>query len=309
MRGQEVAILLAVHNGARTLMAQLQSYAAQTHPQWQLIAADDGSTDNSQYVLGEFARAHQQRRINLYPGACRGFAQNFLHLLRLVGPDLPFAAFSDQDDVWLPEKLERAVAALNAVPANQPALYCGRTVICDNAMAPRSTSPLFRRRPCFANALVQSIAGGNTMVLNRAALHLAQAASREAGEIASHDWWLYQIVTGAGGQVIYDSEPAVLYRQHSQNLVGANTGFAAKLWRMWWLVQGRFRRWNGANIRALTASAHRLTPENRAILEVFSQARCRPPATRLRLLRRAGLFRQTRGGNATFWCAAAFGLV
>ena len=83
-------------------------------------------------------------------------------------------------------------------------------------------SPLFRRPPSFRNALVQSLAGGNTMVLNRPARDLVALASRRA-RFVSHDWWAYLLVTGAGGAVHYSAKPLVRYRQHAHNLVGANT--------------------------------------------------------------------------------------
>jgi len=305
----EVTILLAIHNGADWLRPQLDSFVAQNHRNWRLIAADDGSVDASRDVIAQFRNDHVGRDITLCDGPRHGFAHNFLHLLRAAGTDAAYAALSDQDDVWLVHKLRRAVTRLQAVPPDLPALYCGRTLVCDSALRPLGRSPEFRRPPCFRNALLQNIGGGNTMVLNRPALALAQAASLEVGEIVSHDWWLYQLVTGAGGHVIYDTEPTVSYRQHGRNLVGANNSGLSRVRRAVMTVQGRFRRWNDINIAALTASAHRLTPENRALLTVFASARQNRLSERLRLLRDTGLHRQTKCGNASFWCAAMFGLV
>jgi len=242
-------------------------------------------------------------------GPREGFARNFLYLLRAAGPESRFAALSDQDDVWLPGKLTRGIAALSNMPTDEPALYCGRTLVCDAALTPLGLSPHFTRPPDFRNALVQSIAGGNTMVLNRAALRLAQEASVEANEIVSHDWWLYQIVTGAGGRVIYDPVPQVLYRQHGANLVGANQSALARLSRLIGLFGGDFRSYNTTNIRALGPSAHRFTPENRKLLTHFAKARHEPLRLRLSLLRQSGLHRQTRAGTAGLWCAATFGLL
>ena len=103
-----------------------------------------------------------------------------------------------------------------------PLLFCSRTLTITESGTPVGMSPLFRRTPSFRNALVQSLAGGNTMVLNRAARDIVALASRRA-RFVSHDWWAYLLVTGAGGVVHYSAKPLVRYRQHAQNLVGANT--------------------------------------------------------------------------------------
>lgn len=145
------------------------------------------------------------------------------------------------------------------------------------------------------------------MMLNRAASELARAASREAGRVVMHDWWLYQIVTGTGGAVIYDREPMMLYRQHSENLVGANRGFAAKVRRIQHLLSGRFRRWNTINIEALRTSEHRLSDENRALLDEFDKGRNGPAFRRVLMVWRAGLYRQGLYGLLSLYAAALLG--
>jgi glycosyltransferase involved in cell wall biosynthesis len=298
-----VAILMAMHNGAATLGAQLESFLGQSHDDWSLIVSDDRSRDDSVDRIRAFA-ACSGRSVSLLPGPGLGFAQNFLHLIRAAGPYVPFAALSDQDDVWLPGKLSRALQHLQAVPEGRPALYSGRTVICDAALKPLRRSPEFTLPPGFRNALVQSIGGGNTMVMNRAALDLAQETARHARGIVAHDWWLYQIVTGAGGQVFHDPEPMVLYRQHAGNLIGANDTALASLSRLVLVLRGRFRGWNTANLRALEAASHWLTPEAREVLGAFRSLRSRSPAMRLRALKALGLYRQTRRGNIALAIAA-----
>ena len=173
-------------------------------------------------TLSDFGECHAPRRTWIMRGPGQGFAQNFLALLRQAGPLVPYAAFCDQDDVWLRHKLARALAHLRTVPRGLPGLYAGRTMICDDDLKPLRASPLFKHPPRFENALVQSIGGGNTMVMNRAALDLLQDTAGQAKGIVSHDWWAYQLIAGAGGVVIYDRMPTVLYRQHSGNLVGAS---------------------------------------------------------------------------------------
>lgn len=299
-----VTVLLGQMNGARFLEAQLASIVAQAGCRISLIISDDGSADHGPMLVKAFSARHPEVKVTRIDGPQRGFAQNFLHLLRAAGPDVPYVALCDQDDYWLPGRLARALRLIEAVPPGTPALYGSRTLVCNADLVPRKPAPLHARAPDFCNALVQSIAGGNTMVLNRAALDLAQAASLEAHKVVSHDWWLYQIITGVGGRVIYDPEPGVLYRQHAHNMIGANNSIRGGLIRLGAVLAGRFAHWNAINIETLTASSHRFTPRNRQILQDFARMRAAPLPRRLWLMRRLRLHRQTRKGDLALWLAA-----
>lgn len=301
--GQHVAVLLAHYNGGKLLADQLQSLSAQTHKDWSLILSDDGSSDDWLGVSADFAKAQPKQRVWLVNGPRRGFAQNFLSLVSIAGPSVPYAAFCDQDDVWLPKKLETALNALKSVRPCRPALYCSRTMICDQRLASLGPSPLFSKPPSFQNALVQNIGGGNTMVLNRAALDLLQDTLHHATGVVSHDWWAYQLVSGAGGKIIYDDEPSVLYRQHMSNLIGSNSGWCARAKRLSALLRGQFKEWNDANIAALQGARHWLTPEARQSLDEFEAARRSGLFGRVAALRSSGVYRQTSPGQIALWIA------
>jgi glycosyltransferase involved in cell wall biosynthesis len=296
-------VLLATYNGAANLQAQLDSYIAQTVPIARLMVSDDGSTDETLAILARFAAAHPGLEVVVMQGPARGAAQNFLHLLRALPEGSGPVLFSDQDDVWLPDKLAHGLQVLAQCPAGRPVLVGGRTYVCDSDLGRRRLSAGARRVPSFRHALVQSFAGGNTMILNAAAADLLRAAAREAGRVVMHDWWAYQIVSGAGGEVIFDPAALVLYRQHAGNRIGANLGPGAGLRRLRWLLRGRYRRWNAINLAALRASAHRMTPENRAILESFAALQRAGLWRRLLLLRRLGLFRLGPWGRLSLWVA------
>ncbi len=298
-----VAILLAVYNGAEQLRAQLDSYAGQTVPPVLVLASDDGSQDASREILNAFAAEHPELNVQIVEGPRRGAAHNFLSLLRDVPRDIDVVALSDQDDVWLPDKLHRGLRALKQ-QAGQPVLYCGRTWECDADLGNRRISKLRSETPCFRHALVQNIAGGNTMMLNRAAIELTGQASREAKKVVVHDWWIYQLITGVGGLVIYDPAPLLFYRQHSRNMIGANRGLLAKIRRFKHLLSGRLRRWNTVNIRALSASEHRLTPENQTLLRLFGTGRNGSMRERIRMLRHTRVFRQGLEGRLSLYAAA-----
>jgi glycosyltransferase involved in cell wall biosynthesis len=290
-----VAILLCTRNGAPFLGAQLESYADQWHKNWFLVVSDDASRDATREMIERFAAEHPQR-VAVRQGPQQGVTANFLSLATDPTIEADYFAFSDQDDVWHADKLTRALAFLAAVPGNTPALYCGRTELMTEDGHIYGLSPLFRRPPSFRNALVQSLGGGNTMVFNHAAKKLIEAAG--AQQVVLHDWWLYQLVSAAGGSVFYDPQPMLKYRQHADNLIGSNQGGLARLLRIRLMLEGRFRDWNETNITALRrVPNHLITPANRQILDLFATARNAGLPKRLAHLRRSGIYRQTLLGN------------
>ncbi|SEL40372.1 Glycosyl transferase family 2 [Roseovarius azorensis] len=301
-----IAILMAVRNGAAHLREQLDSIAAQTHANWHILASDDGSQDHSRVILSEFAA--RDGGLTVLEGPQAGAAANFLFLIRQLGQygdDEGWTAFSDQDDVWYPARLERGLAALSHVPETTPALFCSRLTITDPQLRPLRRSPSRPRPPGFCNALVQNIAAGNTILLNLAATRLIVAAAVEVQDLVIHDWWIYQIVSGVGGVVVHDDAALVLYRQHSGNQIGANDTLRARGKRMMMVLRGQFRLWNDINIRALQGSAHRFTPENQALLEGFARMRdSRFCLHRLWRLWRLGLYRQHLPGSCALWLSA-----
>lgn len=147
------------------------------------------------------------------------------------------------------------------------------------------------------------------MMLNRAGIDLVRDAAAEAGRVVVHDWWIYQVISGVGGTVIFDEVPLLLYRQHGGNQIGANAGVAAKLRRLRWMLGGRFRRWNAINLAALRASAHLFTPENQAIIADFARLQRAGLLERLTILRRLRLYRQGLEGTLALWLAAVLGRI
>jgi glycosyltransferase involved in cell wall biosynthesis len=294
-----VAIVLAYRDGGRYIGEQLASVFAQTHRGLRVYLFDDASEIPFDADALGLAPADRDRLTVRRRPKRLGFVRNFLSGLAEVGGGHDFYFFCDQDDIWAPDKVKRALKFL--LPHDGPALYCGRTEIVDaSGRRARGLSPLFARPPSFANALVQNVGGGNTMALNRAARELVVGAGgRDAGcAPVSHDWWCYQLVSGAGGRVHYDPEPRLWYRQHGQNLVGANSGARARMARLGALLAGRFVEWNDCNLAALGAAEHLLTDQARASLRDFREARRSGLAfQRLYLARRAGLHRQTAAGN------------
>ncbi|MBL4750109.1 MAG: glycosyltransferase family 2 protein [Amylibacter sp.] len=308
-KDSEVIILLALYNGAKNIEAQLQSIARQTHKEWSLIVSDDGSVDQGPEIVRQFCKAHPDKKITLMEGPKSGFVANFLALLSVANPNAPFIALSDQDDIWLEGKIERAITMLRKLPEDTPALYCSRTCIWNEHLEASSLSTLFPKPPSFQNALVQNIASGNTMVFNNTTLEMLQAASPTSADTACHDWWIYQMVSGAGGAVIYDTAAFIKYRQHSENLIGANNTTRASLSRVGMMMKGYFKSWNTRNIATLQANDKWLTPESRAVLAQFVVARNTWLLPRIIGIYKSGINRQTLKGNIGLILAVLMGKI
>lgn len=303
-----MAILLCTYNGARFLPQQLKSYEAQDFADWRLFVSDDGSQDDTLSLLEAFQKKHGAERVRIRRGPCRGFAANFLSLI--CDPSIAGTcyALSDQDDIWAADKLSRAVASLSAAAADEPVVYCSRTRLIDENGADIRLSLLYKKLPHFRNALTQSLASGNTIVLNEAARQVLMRAGPDVN-VAAHDWWIYLAITAAGGRMLYDSTPTVGYRMHLGNVIGSNRASGAQMRRAGMLMQGQYKTWTDMHVRALERLEDVMTDENRKTFEQFRRARKRSALPRAYGLLRAGVYRQTFLGNIGLLAAALTGKV
>lgn len=304
-----VAILLATFNGERFLHEQLDSIVSQTHIHWVIYASDDGSKDQTIAILKRYQSILGVDRLVIKPGPKKGLCHNFLHLVADPTINADYYALCDQDDIWLPTKLEAAIQNLQALQSNQrPALYCSRTQNVSETLDKVGFSPLFVKEPRFANALVQNIAGGNTMVFN----HNAKALVTRAGVLDAvvHDWWLYILITAANGHVIYDPQPRILYRQHTGAIIGAANSWRHKLNRAWANLQSRHKAFAHTHIQALEQAKLCIHPLALPIFDSFKELHhCHSPLRRLQLYKQAGLYRQTLAGQANLRIAVLLGLI
>lgn len=293
-----VSILLSVYNGAAFLAELLQSLQRQTHADWTLIWRDDGSTDQTRQIMRHFSESLESGRcLEVTQGGDHlGVARSFGLLLDHV-PDGHCVAFCDQDDVWLPDKLERAVKALAPFcPTQVPALYCSRQILTDAGLKPFGVSPSLPEKPVFLMALTQNIATGCTVVLSPAAVHVVRAAMPPPFPTL-HDWWSYLLVSGAGGVVVTDNQPSLYYRQHQGNTVGVPAHIVDRALKAMRRGPNAFMSTFRANVRHLLGCATVLREQNRAWLADLQRALdMKGPkgwAARYRLSRRLGQMRRT----------------
>lgn len=297
-----VTIVMATRNGAAHLPEQLESLAAQSHRDWRLFVSDDGSSDETLDIVDEFSRRFP---VQLVQGPRRGAAANFLSAL--CHPDLPAGpvALADQDDVWLDGKLARGLRRMAAAPGAGPLLYAAESMLTDAALRPLRASSANAAKPGFAAALCQNLFGGHTAILNSEALALVRRAGMPQG-IAYHDWWLYQLVAGAGGRLVLDPAMVARYRQHGGNALGGSGDGRGALRRLGQVLGGSWKAQMLAHARALAAVAPLLTPAAQAQLAAFLAAPSAGPARAARFYR-IGLRRSSAGGTALLLAAACLG--
>jgi hypothetical protein len=218
-------------------------------------------------------------------GRAGGAAANFLHLLR--HPALPdgLVALCDQDDVWLPDKLSLAVAEL-ADKADTPAVWAARYLIADADLRRGRSSPLWRRPPSLANAVVQNILSGHTLTLNAAALRLLRRG--DMPNVPHHDWWIYLLMAAAGARISVSDQIVLKYRQHHANTMGARD--LGRLLRLRSLSNGTVGQWIDRNMQALAALDDHITPDARDMVAAWND----PSLSKRLFLHRFRVHRQSR---------------
>ena len=239
----KVAVLLAAYNGREWIEEQLASILAQVQVSADVYISVDPSDDGTEAWCAEYALAHPTVVVLPSSGPFKGASRNFFRLIKDV--DLSaydFVAFSDQDDVWYADKLQRAVATLRSSDAdgyssNVVAFWSdGRRLLVDKAQPQVRWDYLF-----------EAAGPGCTYVLNRKLVTAFKALllSRweEVQGIDLHDWFCYAFARSRGYRWHIDSAPGLDYRQHQRNQVGVNNGIASALarWRKivdgWWFSQ------------------------------------------------------------------------
>jgi glycosyltransferase involved in cell wall biosynthesis len=298
-----VAILMCTYNGDLYLKEQLDSIQTQDYQDWILYVSDDGSTDQTLPILKNYQALWGKDKLHILKGPKQGFQKNFISLITSKKIHADFYMLCDQDDVWLPKKITAAILYLQNQDQSRPQLYCGRTSYVTKKLKFIEDSELFLRPRSFHNAIVQSVAGGNTMAYNNALKRIPMKFPEV--EIISHDWWLYILCELRFGQTYYDPNSYTLYRQHERSLIGANTTLLAKLKRLYMLLSGKFIQYNNCHFEAFNAiSLKNVNPSHIHLINRFYTDRHKDFKTRLKMIRGLGIYRQTRDGMLALYLAA-----
>ena len=223
---EKIAILLASYNGETYIAEQIESLLAQTETGWDLFVHDDGSTDRTSEILRCY-EARYPDRIHVLEGLpCGGAKDNFFRMMQEVRA--PYVMFCDQDDVWLPQKVDlthREMKRLEAQHGSEtPLLVFTDLCVTDerlNLISERLSvcQKLDPRRTKAKDIMIQNEVTVCTVMINRVLAELA-IRPENTSRIIMHDWWC-ALIGASFGAVSYIDQALVLYRQHGDNAMGA----------------------------------------------------------------------------------------
>lgn len=285
----KVNILMSTYNGQQFLAEQIRSIQEQSYTDWTLFIRDDGSSDNTKEILKDFER--QDSRIHLIDSDKSdnlGVIKSFHKLVNHDRADYYF--FSDQDDVWLPNKLELSLKEAQNYLADLPLMvYMDLKVV--NQDLEIMTESMVKSQSHHANTelvqeLTENTVTGGVAMINHALAEMWQ----ETDDILMHDWYL-ALLASAFGNLVFIDQPGELYRQHSDNVLGART------------LSKRFKKWIRPHIlfavywdlikNSQKQASHLLqmplSQSNRELIEAFVTIMDKSMLERFRILRKYGL--------------------
>jgi glycosyltransferase involved in cell wall biosynthesis len=221
-----IDILLATYNGEKYLAEQIDSILAQTMSDWKLLIRDDGSTDRTLEVVNHYIERYPNQIIHIIDSDKKlGVTRNFEQLMK--HSTAPYSMFCDQDDIWLPDKIEKSLQKLQMMEqqygSHIPLLVYTDLAVCDEegTLIANSFWKYQGGDPSlpldYAKALVQNNATGNTFIFNRT---LRDEALPFSSDAVMHDWWVALIALYLG-KIDYLTEQTILYRQHNANVSGS----------------------------------------------------------------------------------------
>lgn len=219
----EIAILLATYNGENFLREQLDSILSQTYTKWHLYIHDDGSKDNTIEILNEYQTLYPNK-ITVVAGKPTGGAKNNFYFL-LKNIEAPLYMFSDQDDVWLPSKIEMEVDAWKQNKAEKiPVLiFTDLRIVNQNLdIISESLWEYYKFNTVnirMQSLILQNVVTGCTMLFNRK-LRDMMIMHKNIDSVPMHDKWGAMIALQFG-KMIRITDQTILYRQHENNAVGA----------------------------------------------------------------------------------------
>ena len=266
MENKKVAILMSTYNGEKYIKEQIESLLSQTYRNIEIYIRDDGSKDNTIKIIKNYKE--KNNNIILKEGKNIGFINSFFELLSLCN-DADYYAYCDQDDIWMEDKIERAVKFLEKTDENKPALYFSNSDYYDsdmNFLATAEKNKIYN----FRNSLVECVTQGMTMVINN---KTRQTIIENRPETCLfHDWWTYMICSGFG-QIVYDDKSLVKYRRHNKSVtVEGKSKIELFIWRVKKFLIGDSLKDIKKQLQEYqTFFAKELKEDDRKLLELFTK--------------------------------------
>lgn len=265
MNNKEVVILMSTYNGEKYIAEQLESLLNQTYSNIKIFIRDDGSKDKTKEIIKEFQK--KSKNIFLVEGENIGFINSFFELLK-ISDSADYYAYCDQDDVWMEDKIERAVNFLEKADSNKPVLYFSNSDYYDgemNFLATAEKNKIYN----FRNSLVECVTQGMTMVINNKTREII--VENRPQTCLYHDWWTYMICSGFG-EIIYDDKSLVKYRRHNKSVtVEGKSKFQLFIWRVKEFLIGDSLKQIKKQLKEYEKFySNNLSEENKKLLKLFT---------------------------------------
>lgn len=211
---KKIQILLSTYNGERYLREQLDSYIAlENFDEVKVLIRDDGSTDGTPAILNEYKDKYG---FQIIEGKNIGLNASMYELIRLRDTSCDYFSFSDQDDVWLKDKLTRGISALEKY-GTSPALYVACSYLTDSDLNITGHTFIPKRPLTFYNAMIQNVCPGHAQICNSALANVIDG--KDSKHMMVFDYWVY-LIASCVGKAVFDPNPTTYYRQHGLNAIG-----------------------------------------------------------------------------------------
>lgn len=224
---KNIIVALATYNGEKYIKEQLLSLGllqekAHYLYNFTVLVSDDGSTDNTIFEINEVVKNTNLNLVVVNAERLGGVKENFKFLISIIPSDSDYIFFCDQDDFWLPNKIDLFMNEFLSCAPEKPVLVHSDLCVVDRSLSPLHHS-MFKYqnlncKPCFVDILVQNSVTGCVMALNQTAIKLLKNSNLSASIM--HDWYAALIASGLG-EIRYISKSTILYRQHETNQLGA----------------------------------------------------------------------------------------
>lgn len=221
---REIAILLATYNGEKYIGEQLKSLVNQTEQNFICYIHDDGSNDKTLKIIDEFKKDYPEKFVIWNYDSCKSAKNNFLSMLSKIKEK--YVMFCDQDDIWLPNKIQKTFNKMREEEKkfkDFPICVFTDMKVVDEKLNVISNSFFKKMKKNPENILLQqlladNVVAGCTSMINKSCIELCNKYV-DAKNIKMHDWWC-ALVAESCGKLVFLNETTSLYRQHSDNVVG-----------------------------------------------------------------------------------------